>query len=174
MGKIVGPSRCTKPETSDAPGKVLSMQRFVLGIVGAFVLSVGLSAQVYMPQPVAAWLDAPAANATVSPSVIFGGWAFNWRTCRHVTSVQLWRLNVSTHELVHVPASVYWGPRPDVQAYAQGGGCPTAEEALGFAVVPHAAQPAGAWRYTLLISDLQQDPDSVNWKTEISRDVIVQ
>lgn len=150
------------------------MLRFLLGALFALVLSAGLSAQVYMPQPVAAALDAPAAGATVSPSVIFAGWAFNWRTCRHVGSIQVWRLNLTTHELVQVPVSVYWGPRPDVQAYAQSGGCASAEEALGFGVVPHTAQPAGAWRYSLLISDLQQDPDSINWKTEITRDVIVQ
>lgn len=148
------------------------MRRILHGVVVAFVLSSSLSA---LPQPVAAALDAPSQDARVAPSVMFSGWAFNWKTCRHVASVQLWRANMATRELVQVPATVYWGPRPDVQSYARSGGCASAEEALGYAVIPTTAQPIGPWRYVLLFSDLTStDPDSINWKTEIARDVIVQ
>jgi hypothetical protein len=73
-----------------------------------------------------------------------------------------------------VPATTYWGPRPDVQAYAIWGGCATAEVALGFTVIPNEPQPFGAWQYHLLVTDLQRDPDSINWTTEIVRKVVVQ
>lgn len=152
------------------------MRKVLIGVVVALALSSSLSAQRtdYLPQPVAAFLDAPAKGAIVSPSVMFNGWTFNWRTCRHVASVQLWRVNLATGEFDRVPATVYWGPRPDVQTYARWGGCSTAEVALGFAVVPDEPQPIGPWRYSLLITDLQHDPDSINWKMELTRTVIVQ
>jgi hypothetical protein len=149
------------------------MRKLLLVVAFALVASPA-SAQVYGPQPVVAYLDAPAKGQVVSPGVMFGGWAFNWRTCRHVASVQLWRVNLATLEGVHVPATTYWGPRPDVQAYAIWGGCATAEVALGFTVIPNEAQPFGPWQYHLLVTDLQRDPDSINWTTEIVRRVVVQ
>jgi len=142
-------------------------------IVG--VLSTGLSAQVATPYPVTAYLDAPAKGASVTPAVIFGGWAMNWWTCRHVASVMLWRINTATKQIEHVPATVYWGPRPDVQGYAVWSGCYGAEEALGFAVIPKESQPYGPWRYALLFTDLTAgQPGSINWTATTYRDVIVQ
>jgi hypothetical protein len=148
--------------------------RFFAAVLLALLLSPSLAAAQYRPQPVSAYLDAPAAGERVPQTVMFGGWALNWRTCRHVASVMLWRVNTATREFAIVPSTVYWGPRHDVQTYARWAGCPTAEIALGFTVVPNEPQPFGPWRYHLLITDLLPDPDSVNWKIEIVRSVIVQ
>jgi hypothetical protein len=149
--------------------------RKLLLVVAFALVAAPVSAQRYdMPYPVQAYLDAPAQGQRVSQGVMFGGWAFNWRTCRHVASVQLWRVNLATREVALVPSTTYWGPRPDVQAYAVWGGCATAEVALGFTVIPHEAQPFGAWRYILLATDLQRDPDSINWTAQMTRDVLVQ
>lgn len=151
------------------------MRRLIGAALVAVACTVSLSAQVYMPNPVAAWLDAPVQNATVAPSAWFGGWAFNWQTCRHVAAVQLWRIDDATQQVVNVPATVYWGPRPDVRAYAQWGGCPSAEEALGFTLIPNAPLPYGASRYVVTFSDMTANqPGSINWNATIYRDIVVQ
>ena len=152
------------------------MRKLFAVVVIALACSSSAFAQRYnLPNPVQAVLDAPAAGAVVSPHVMFGGWAFNWRTCRHASSVILARVNLSTKEVVFVPSTVYWGPRPDVQAYAQWGGCQAAEIALGFTLIPNEPQPYGPWQYSLLVTDLQADPDALNWTApEIRRKLIVQ
>jgi len=151
------------------------MTKILAAAIIALAIAAPAAAQQYIPQPVVAVLDAPAKGAIVTPAVMFGGWSLNWRTCRHASSVQLWRVNLSTREVIHVPAVVYWGPRPDVQAYAVWGGCATAEIALGFTVIPKEPQPFGPWLYSLLVTDIQTDPDSINWTApEIQRKVIVQ
>ncbi len=123
--------------------------------------------------PLAVYLDTPSASQRVAPDVHFDGWAINCRTGRHTASIVLAR-NDASGAVVFVPATVHWGPRPDVQAAAAVWGCSMPELAVGFTVVPNAPQPVGLYRYELLITDMQRDPDSINWSASIRRTVTVQ
>ena len=145
-----------------------------LGLVGLTLSAAPAFAQVYQGSVLVSVLDSPAQNARIPADAVLGGWTLNTKTGRHAASVQLWLSNEATRETVLVPCDVYWGPRADVQQYATLAGVPNPELALGFSLVPRQPLPFGAWRLVVYITDLQRDPDSINWVVRIDRNVLVQ
>jgi len=136
----------------------MTFKLFVLSAALVLGLASSASAQPYDPcdfsYPVAGCVDGPRAGQEVSTVPVFGGWSINCITGRHVGAITLYRRPEGTLDGEFVPATVYWGPRPDVQTWAMASGCNgQPEAALGYSVVPNSPQPVGDYVYSLLFTD---------------------
>lgn len=154
--------------------KTTAALAFVLMLALAAPSSAGAQCYSSGADAVKAFVDLPTENAVADGGVVLHGWSVNLITGRHPASVQLWRLDRATSQWAQVPAAVYWGPRPDVQAWASSCGAPSPEVALGFGVVPNSPQPPGSYTYLLYITDITPGyPGSINWTTTVERRVVV-
>ena len=127
------------------------MRKFIFGLVVLLVSAVSTHAQ-SGDTPNYDFAKPMYTVVDVASKGYFGGWSGDCNSGRIPSAITLWRID--GNQVVRVPATATTGSRPDAAAWLAGTCNRPFDANVGWSLVPNAPEPAGAYTYVVLVTDV--------------------